>query len=169
MKIDTGPKLFGERSVYFGVKFCPPPFFSEIAEKKIYHFSCFMPPFFYPFPNSFMGDNLFIHVYDLDTIVYFSTTLDGCYLFVDVSWTSLFISFYNTRWVLFILGCDLDVYFCYNSDKKHTPVTDLVLSPDSGRGAPLSPTLFCPPVQGGGAPKTTLRTLYQCQQRVSAR
>ena len=75
-------------------------------------------------------------------------------LFHPVSWTSLFISFYNTRWVLFILGCDLDVYFCYNSDKKHTPVTNLVLSPDSGRGRACHQPCSVPQF-GEGAPSVT--------------
>ena len=65
----------------------PPPFFSKIVNKT-YHFSCFMPHFSTTFPNSFMGDNLFIHVCDLNTTVYF---------------------FFNSRWILLILGCELDI------------------------------------------------------------
>ena len=62
---------------------------------------------------------LFIRDGDLVIIVKFFTTLDGCWLFLIVNWSSLFVVFYNSRWVLFIPDCHMSiaVYFFTTLDE----------------------------------------------------
>ena len=62
---------------------------------------------------------LFIPDGDLVITIKFFTTLDGCWLFLIVNWSSLFGFFYNSGRVLFISDCHMSiaVYFFTTLDE----------------------------------------------------